>query len=189
MGGRWRYKLTVSSNLQTVQCKHVRIHGWTLALQTSSVLYDLYNADISEIIGGRWRYKLQVSLNFTTAQCRHIRVHGWTLELQTSSVRLLYKLHNADISEFMGGSAHYTLLMSSNFQSVQCRHIRIHGWTFALQASSVLKFFKLYNADISEFMGGCWRSKLPVSLVSLNFTDCAMQTYQNSWVEVCMTNF
>ena len=93
MGGRWRYKLLVSLNftnctmqtyqnlwvdvgvtnlqslqtLQIVQCKHVKIHGWTLALQPFSVLYDLYNADISEIIGGRWRYELLVSLNFTTA--------------------------------------------------------------------------------------------------------------------------
>ena len=40
MGGRWHYKLLVS-------------------------LYDLYNADISEIMGGRWRYNLLVSLNFT----------------------------------------------------------------------------------------------------------------------------
>ena len=52
--------------------------------------------------------------------------------------------------------------------------------------TSVLKLYKLYNADISEFMGGRWRDKLPVSL---NFTNCTMQTYQNSWVDVGVTNF
>ena len=115
--------------LQTVQCRHIIIHGWALALQASSVLklYRLYNEDISEFMGGHWRYKLLVSLydcamqtyqnsrvdvgvtnlqclqTLQTVQCRHIRIDGWTLALQTSSVLKLYRLHNADISIFIGG--------------------------------------------------------------------------------------
>ena len=44
----------------------------------------------------------------------------------------------------------------------------------------------MYNADMSEFMGGRLRYKL---LLSLNITNCTMQTYQISWVDVGATNF
>ena len=71
-------------------------------------------------------------------------------------------------------------------QTAQCRHLRIHGWNCVLHTPSVLKLYKLYNADISEIMGGSWRYK---RLVSLHFTDCPMQTYQNSWVDVGVANF
>ena len=45
--------------------------------------------------------------------------------------------------------------------------------------------YKLHNADISEFMGGIVHYTL---LVSSNFTNCTMQTCQNSWVEAGVTN-
>ena len=38
---------------------------------------------------------------------------------------------------------------------------------------------------MSEFMGGSWRYK---RVVSLNFTNRTMQTYQKSWVDVGVTN-
>ena len=79
----------------------------------------------------------------------------------------------------------YKLLVSLNLTNRTMRTIRIHGWTLALQTSRVLKLYKLCNADISEFMGGRWRYK---RLVSLNFTNCTMQTYRNSWVDVGDTN-
>ena len=67
-------------------------------------------------------------------------------------------------------------------QTVQSN--RIHGWTLALQASTVVSLnFK--KCTMQTFMGGRWRYKL---LVSLNLTNCTMQTYQNSWVEVGVTN-
>ena len=83
----------------------------------------------------------------------------------------------------MGGRWRYKLLVSLNFTN--CAKQQNSGWTLALQASSVLKLYKLYNADISEFVGGRWRYKL---LVSLDCTNRTMLTYQNSWVDVGVTN-
>ena len=148
MGGRWRYRLTVSSNCTNCTMQHFRI---TLALQTSIVLklYKLYNADISEFMGGRWRYKLLVSLN-------------------------------------MSGHWRYKLLVSLNFTDCTMQTCQNSWVEVGVTNFSVLKLYKPYNADISEIMGGRWRYK---PLLSLSFTDCAMQTYQNSWVDVGIANF
>ena len=104
MGGSVHDKLLVPLNFSTctMQTYHIRIHGWTLALQTSSVLVlhkVLYNADISEFMGGRWGYKLLVSLNFTNCTRQTYQKSWVDIGVTNSSVLKLYKLYNADISD------------------------------------------------------------------------------------------
>ena len=134
---------------------------WRDKRLVSVKIYELYSADI-KFMDTRWRYKFLVSLNITNCAMRTYQ-NSW-VDVGVTNLQCLHTL-----------------------QTVQCKHVRIHGWTLALQTSSDSSvLYDLYNADMSTIMGGRWRYKL---LVSLNFTNCTMQTYQKSWADVGVTNF
>ena len=75
MGGRWRYKLIVSLSLQSLQYNDTHLYGWTLTLQTYSVLkvYKVYSTQIHKFMSGQWRYKHIAWFKFTK-----LTIHRYT---------------------------------------------------------------------------------------------------------------
>ena len=98
-GGCWRYKLAVSVKFAIIAMstphKDTEIHGWTLALQTYSVLETckVYSTKIHKFKGGYGCYKLTVSVKSAESKpYKETQIQGWTLALRTYSVREICKV-------------------------------------------------------------------------------------------------
>ena len=166
--------------------KDTEIHGWTLALQTYSVLETckVYSTKIHKFKGGYWCYKLTVSvksaeskpyketqiqgwtLALRTYSVREIckvctiqryEIDGWTLALQTCSVLEICKVYHTKIHNFKGGYWRYKLTVSLKFAPSTTQRYKLQGWMLALQICSVSETCQVYHTQIRRFKGGRWR--------------------------------
>ena len=95
-GGRWRYKLTVSLNLQSLPCRDTNIQGYGILVFE---ICKVYHTQIQGVKGGRWRCKLTVSVKFaktTIQKDKNSRVDVGVTNLQIN-VFDICKVHDTRI--------------------------------------------------------------------------------------------